>query len=104
MLLITKSTVHSQAISTDSLKCFTYEQARQIIIDLQQLPIKDSIICKLDSIIKIDSTIIKSHEIVIQKQGKELIEKDVKIVKMKNNRKLFVIFGSIIGLCTQFLF
>ena len=97
-------TVVSQVILTDSLKCFTYEQARQIITDLQQLPIKDSIICKLDSIIKIDSTIIKSHEIVIQKQGKELIEKDVKIVKMKNNRKLFVIFGGIIGLCTQLLF
>ena len=104
MLLSTKSIVHSQTILTDSLKCFTYEQARQIITDLQQLPIKDSIICNLDSIIKIDSTIIKSHEIVIQKQGKELIEKDVKIVKMKNNRKLFVIFGGIIGLCTQLLF
>tara|TARA_R110000868_G_scaffold31451_2_gene115329 strand:- start:59 stop:475 length:417 start_codon:yes stop_codon:yes gene_type:complete len=120
MLLSTKLTVHSQVISIDSsqignildsriancdsLKCFTYEQARQIITDLQQLPLKDSIICKLDSIIKIDSTIINSHEIVIQKQGKELIEKDVKIVKMKNNRKLFVIFGGIIGLCTQLLF
>ena len=120
MLLSTKLTVVSQAISIDSsqignildsriascdsLKCFTYEQARQIITDLQQLPLKDSIISKLNSIIKIDSTIINSHEIVIQKQGKELIEKDVKIVKMKNNRKLFVIFGSIIGLLTQFLF
>ena len=97
-------TVHSQAILTDSLKCFTYEEARQIITDLQQLPIKDSIICNLDSIIKIDSTIIKSHEIVIQKQGKELIEKEVKILKMKNNRKLFIIFGAILGLSTQFLF
>jgi hypothetical protein len=54
--------------------------------------------------VKIDSTIIKSHEIVIQKQGKELIEKDVKILRMKKNRKLFVIFGGIIGLLTQFLF
>ena len=120
MLLSTKLTVHSQVISIDSsqignildsriancdsLKCFTYEQARQIITDLQQLPLKDSIICKLDSIIKIDSTIIKSHEIVIQKQGKELTEKEVKIVKMKNNRKLFVIFGSILGLLTHLLF
>ena len=120
MLLSTKLTVHSQAILTDSsqignildsrianfdsLKCFTYDQARQIITDLRQLPIKDSIISRLDSIIKIDSTVIKSHEIVIQKQGNELIEKDVKIVKMKNNRKLFVIFGSILGLLTHLLF
>ena len=120
MLLSTKSIVVSQVISIDSsqignildsriancdsLKCFTYEQARQIIADLQQLPLKDSIISSLDSIIKIDSTVIKSHEIVIEKQGNELIEKEVKILKMKNNRKLFVIFGGIIGLLTQFLF
>ena len=104
MLLTTKLTVVSQAILTDSLKCFTYEEARQIITDLQQLPIKDSIISRLDSIIKIDETIIKSHEIVIQKQGKDLIEKDSRISKMKKNRKLLIIFGSIIGLCTQLLF
>jgi len=120
MLLSTKLIVHSQAILTDSshfanildsriancdsLKCFTYDQARQIITDLQQLPIKDSIICKLDSIVKIDSTVIKSHEIVIEKQGKDLIQKEVKISKMKKNRKLLIIFGSIIGLLTQLLF
>ena len=104
MLLTTKLTVVSQVILTDSLKCFTYEEARQIITDLQQLPIKDSIICRLDSIIKIDSTIIKSHEIVIQKQGKDLIQKDSRISKMKKNRKLLIIFGSIIGLGTQLLF
>ena len=102
MLLTTKLTVVSQAILTDSLKCFTYEEARQIITDLQQLPIKDSIISRLDS--KIDSNIIKSHEIVIQKQGKDLIEKDSRISKMKKNRKLLIIFGSIIGLATQLLF
>ena len=104
MLLITKSTVHSQAILTDSLKCFTYEEARQIITDLQQLPIKDSIISRLNSVVKIDSTIIKSHEIVIEKQGKDLIQKDSRISKMKKNRKLLIIFGSIIGLGTQLLF
>ena len=120
MLLSSKLTVHSQAILTDSsqignildsriancdsLKCFTYDQARKIITDLQQLPLKDSIICKLDSIVKIDSTVIKSHEIVIEKQGKDLIQKEVKISKMKKNRKLLIIFGSIIGLLTQLLF
>ena len=104
MLLTTKLTVVSQVISTDSLKCFTYEQARQIITDLQQLPIKDSIIHRLNSVVKIDSAIIQSHEIIIEKQGRELIDKRVKILRMKKNRKLLIIFGGIIGLCTQLLF
>ena len=104
MLLSSKSIVHSQAIFTDSLKCFTYEEARQIITDLQQLPIKDSIIYRLNSVIKIDSTIIKSHEIVIEKQGQELIDKRVKILRMKRNRKLLIIFGAILGVSTQLLF
>jgi hypothetical protein len=104
MLLTSKLIVVSQVISTDSLKCFTYEQARQIITDLQQLPIKDSIINRLNSVIKIDSTIIKSHEIVIEKQGRELIDKRVKILRMKRNRKLFIIFGAILGVSTQLLF
>jgi len=120
VLLSSKLTVHSQAILTDSsqignildsriancdsLKCFTYDQARKIITDLQQLPLKDSIICKLDSIVKIDSTIIISHEILIKKQGNELIEKAVKIIKMRKNRKLLFIFGATIGLLTQLLF
>jgi len=104
MLLTTKLTVVSQVISTDSLKCFTYEQARQIITDLQQLPIKDSIIYRLNSVIKIDSTIIENHEIVIEKQGRELIDKRVKILRMKKKRKLFIIFGAILGVSTQLLF
>ncbi len=104
MLLINKSIVHSQVISTDSLKCFTYEQARQIITDLQQLPIKDSIINRLHSVVKIDSAIIQSHEIVIEKQGRELIDKRVKILRMKKNRKLLIIFGAILGVSTQLLF
>jgi len=104
MLLTTKLTVHSQVISTDSLKCFTYEQARQIITDLQQLPIKDSIIYRLNSVVKIDSAIINNHEIVIEKQGRELIDKRVKILRMKRNRKMFIIFGAILGVSTQLLF
>jgi hypothetical protein len=104
MLLTTKLTVVSQVISTDSLKCFTYEQARQIITDLQQLPIKDSIIHRLNSVVKIDSAIINNHEIVIEKQGRELIDKRVKILRMKKNRKLLIIFGAILGVSTQLLF
>lgn len=104
MLLTTKSTVYSQTILNDSLKCFTYEQARQIITDLRQLPIKDSIIHRLNSVVKIDSAIIESHEIVIEKQGRELIDKRVKILRMKKNRKLLIIFGAILGVSTQLLF
>jgi len=104
MLLSTKLTVHSQVILTDSLKCFTYEEARQIITDLQQLPLKDSIISRLSSVIKIDSNIIVSQEIVIEKQGQELIDKRVNILRMKRNRKLFIIFGAILGVSTQLLF
>ena len=104
MLLTTKLTVVSQVISTDSLKCFTYEEARQIITDLQQLPIKDSIIHRLNSVVKIDSAIISSHEIVIEKQGRELIDYRVKILRMKKKRKLLIIFGAILGVSTQLLF
>lgn len=104
MLLITKSTVHSQAISTDSLKCFTYEEARQIITDLQQLPIKDSIIDRYDSIVRISDTIIKRHEILINNQYKTIKSKSLKIDSLKKNRKYLIIFGSIIGLLTQLLF
>ena len=75
MLLTTKLTVVSQVISTDSLKCFTYEQARQIITDLQQLPIKDSIIKKLDSIIYVDSCVIEIQAEKIENQTTELIDK-----------------------------
>jgi hypothetical protein len=54
--------------------------------------------------VKIDSTIISSHEIVIEKQGRELIDKRVKILRMKKNRKLLIIFGAILGVSTQLLF
>ena len=104
MLLGIRLTVVSQVISTDSLKCFTYEQARQIITDLQQLPIKDSIIHRLNSVVKIDSAIILTNENLIEKQGKELIDKRSKILRMKKNRKLFIIFGAILGVSTQLLF
>jgi len=104
MLLTTKSIVYSQTILNDSLKCFTYEQARQIITDLRQLPIKDSIIHRLNSVVKIDSAIILTNENLIEKQGKELIDKRSKILRMKKNRKLFIIFGAILGVSTQLLF
>lgn len=103
-LLTTKSTVYSQTILNDSLKCFTYEQARQIITDLRQLPIKDSIIKKLDSIIYVDSCVIEIQAKKVENQTTELIDKRAKILRMKKNRKLFFIFGAILGVSTQVLF
>jgi hypothetical protein len=120
MLLTTKLTVHSQVTSidssqienildsrianSDSLKCFTYDQARKIITDLQQLPLKDSIINRLDSIVRISDTIIKRHEFKIDHQRKDIFKKELKIESLKKNRKYLVIFGGIMGLVTQLLF
>jgi hypothetical protein len=104
MLLTTKSTVYSQTILNDSLKCFTYEKARQIITDLRQLPIKDSIIKKLDSIIYVDSCVIEIQAEKVESQTTELIDKRAKILKMKKNRKVLIIFGAILGVSTQLLF
>ena len=101
---MSKSTVYSQTISNDSLKCFTYAEAKKIITDLRQLPIKDSIINRLDSIVKIDSVIIHKHEVVISKQRESIQIKDSKINGLKKNRKLFVIFGGLLGLMTQLIF
>ena len=103
MLLTNKSILYSQTTS-DSLKCFTYSEARKIITDLRQLPIKDSIINRFDSIVKIDSVIIQTHEATIVKHQESIRDKSLQIGKLKTNRKLFVIFGGILGLCTQFIF
>ena len=104
MLQTNKSTVYSQTTSADSLKCFTYSEARKIITDLRQLPVKDSIIKRQDSIITIDELVIISHEKRIDSQHVELFKKDSKISKLKKNRKFFIIFGALLGLATQLLF
>lgn len=104
MLLTAKLTVLSQTTSTDSLKCFTYSEARKIISDLNKIPNLNSIITRQDSIIKIDSVVIVKHEVKLETQRVELFDKTVKIQKMKKNRKLFFIFGGLLGLATQLLF
>lgn len=43
IVLMTKSTVFSQTISQDSVKCFSYEQCRKIAKDLKRGEICDSI-------------------------------------------------------------
>ena len=104
MLLTAKLTVLSQTTSTDSLKCFTYSEARKIISDLNKIPNLNSIITRQDSIIKIDSVVIVKHEKRIETQHKELFKKEVKIEKLKKRRKVLFIFGALLGLSTQLLF
>lgn len=104
MLLTTKLIVYSQTTSSDSLKCFTYSEARKIITDLRQLPIKDSIINKLDSLNYKSEIIISSQSKKIISQRIELIDKSVKIEKLKRSKKFLFIFGGLLGLCTQLIF
>ena len=72
MLLTNKLTVYLQTISDDSqfanrdsLKCFTYKESRKIITELRQLPVKDSIINRLDSI-------NSKSEIIILRQSQKV--------------------------------
>ena len=107
LLVTTKSTAFSQATS-DSIKCFTYSQARKIITDLRQLPIKDSIIKKQDSMmfnyISIDSIRvdrINDYSIKVR----ELTDQNNKCLKSKSRKsKLFFIFGILLGISTNLIF
>ena len=104
MLVTNKLTPFLQVTSNDSIKCFTYSEARQIIADLRKLPVKDSIINRLDSIIVLNDTIIKKHEFKITEQRENIQLKELRIKKLKGNRKIFVIFGALLGISTQFIF
>ena len=103
MLLTNNSIVYSQTTS-DSLKCFTYSEARKIFTDLSRLPHLKGIIVSQDSIIsnhvKLDSIRVDK----IEKQTKQLFKKDLKIVGLKKNRKILVIFGAVLGISTQLIF
>ena len=104
MLHLNSSILYSQNTSTDSLKCFTYSQARKILTDLRQLPLKDSIINRQDSIISKSEHIIKAQGEKVENQRNEIFKKDAKIIRQKKDRKLFIIFGAVIGLMTQLIF
>jgi len=72
-------TVFTQNISKDSVKCFTYEQTRQIIKDLKKGEICDSIsqtqglqILNFTKIIKNDEEVILLNNEKIVRQEKEL--------------------------------
>lgn len=111
MLVTSRLTVYSQNsldslqfANRDSLKCFTYSQARKIITDLRKLPIKDSIILKQDSIIVKSDHIIKSQGEKVKSQRVEIYQSKEEVYKLKKNRKVFLIFGAVIGLMTQLIF
>jgi len=103
MLVINKSTVYSQT-TCDTLKCFTYTEAKRIISDLNQLPKKDSIISKLEKVILTDSVIIQKHEVSIINLRTSNKVKEDKILKIKRHRKPIFILGVLLGLATQLLF
>ena len=69
-------TVFTQPISTDSVKCFTYEQARQIIKDL-----KKGQIC--DSISELRGLQIVNFNKIIQNKDQEISIKDSQILDKK---------------------
>ena len=111
ILLLTRSTVYSQNTldnsqfaNRDSIKCFTYSQARKILTDLRQLPIKDSIIIKQCSIIDKSEIIIGSQGKKVKAQRVEIYQNKERIYKLKKNRKLFIIFGTLLGLASQLIF
>jgi len=104
MLHLNSSILYSQNTSTDSLKCFTYSQARKILTDLRQLPLKDSIINRQDSIISKSEHIIKAQGEKVKTQRVELYQNKERVQKLKRNRKFFGIIGVVIGLSSQFLF
>ncbi len=111
MLLTNKLTVYLQTISDDSqfanrdsLKCFTYKEARKIITDLRQLPVKDSIINRLDSINSKSEIIILRQSQKVTSQRLEIFDKSVKIEKLKRHKRILFIFGALLGLATQLIF
>ena len=94
---MSSSIAYSQTISNDSLKCFTYDQARKIITDLRKLPIKDSIISNQDSIIsnmeKIDSVRVdRINDYAIEVT--DLINNNKRLLKQR--KKVFII-GFLLG-------
>jgi len=103
MLVTSRSIAYSQTTS-DSLKCFTYSEARKILTDLRQLPLKDSIINRFDSIVKKDSIIIQMQDVKITEQRLSIQLKEAQVVKIKKRSKFFIIFGGLLGLATQLIF
>jgi len=106
MLLISNSIVYSQTTlnNCDTLKCFTYSEARKIFTDLSRIPHLNNIIVNQDSIISNNEKEIELHLDKIDLQTDIIKDKDRQIVKIKRRSKFFIIFGAILGLSTQLIF
>jgi len=91
MLVLAKLTVFSQTTS-DSLKCFTYSEARKIIRDLRQLPIKDSIIVRQDSLIvnlyNLDSVRVDRIEDYKQEVTEITKDKDKAVKRLRTTKRI----------------
>jgi len=75
-----KLTVFTQTISRDSLKCFTYSEAKTIIIDL-----KKGVIC--DSISQIQGLQIVNFKEIITNKDEEIFIKNSQISDKEKNIK-----------------
>lgn len=109
LLLSPRLTVHSQTTSRcDTLKCFTYQEARIIISDLQSIPIKDSIIAvherqitNLSSQVELYNTQDSIKQSVIVSKKAEIVQLTTSIDKCQKRGKvktiIFTSLGTIVG-------
>lgn len=103
---MSNSIVLSQTTSQDSVKCFTYEQARKIFKDLKRLDLCDSVanaqswqITTLKNVIMKDNQIIGIMDVQVKECSKSL---DKTKFKLKVSRKIST-FGIPITLGGGFL-
>ena len=101
LIVCSQSTSQS---SCDSLKCFTYSEARRILTDLSRIPHLNNIIVSQDSMI---SNYVKLDSVRVDKidlQATEINKQDRQIIKLKKRSKFFLIFAGLLGLSTQLIF
>jgi hypothetical protein len=90
-IITTKSILFSQTSSTDSVKCFTYDQVKIITAEIKKAEICDSIqknqslqIFNFKEIVLKDKEIITLHEEKIIDQNKSIRKLDLKLKLAKN--------------------
>ena len=101
LIVCSQSTSQS---SCDSLKCFTYSEARKILTDLSRIPHLQSIIDRQDTIIYNNEVEIELHISKIDLQQSIMDLQSKQLVKQKKRSKIFIIFAGLLGLSTQLIF
>lgn len=92
VILTIKSTAFSQSFSTDSLKCFTYSQVREITAEIQKAQLCDSIIQTQQLQIINFKDVLKVNDNIIAENNKRLLEVTKELnrtnLKLKISKKL----------------